>query len=97
MRTFTRISMAIGTTLVLWCLAHVITVIFSCRPIAFAWDKTIQGGKCINQNNFSYGTSAANFLTDIAVLILPIPWLVKLQMQPGKKVAVAGIFLLGSL
>ena len=81
----------------LWCLAHIITVIFSCQPIPYFWDRTIKGGKCINENNFSYGTSAANILTDIAVLVLPIPWLWRLQMKTEKKVAIAGIFLLGSL
>ena len=48
-------------------------------------------------NNFSYGISAANILTDVIVLVLPIPWLYGLQMKTSKKVAIGGIFLLGSL
>ena len=42
-------------------------------------------------------TSPPDIITNFAILILPIPSLIKLQMHWAKKLAVVGIFLLGSL
>ena len=80
-----------------WCIALILAVIFSCSPIGYFWDKSIKGGHCINENNLSYGITAANIVTDITVLVLPIPWLIHLQMKTSRKVALVGIFILGSL
>ena len=41
--------------------------------------------------------AAGSIVTEIAVLILLVPWLLNLQMARGRKFAVAGIFELGSL
>ena len=97
MRRFTNWLIGIGVFMILWWAAHFFTVIFTCRPIEFNWNKRIQGGKCLNAIDFSYGISAINIVTDIVVLVLPIPWLLKLQLDLKKKLAVTGIFLLGSL
>ena len=80
-----------------WCIALIFSVIFGCKPVGYFWDKTIQGGHCINENVLSYGITAANIATDIIVLVLPIPWLWNLQMRTSKKLALSGIFVLGSL
>ena len=71
--------------------------IFSCRPIRFFWDRTIPGGKCIAQVPFFRITSVINILDDIAILILPMFVLSKLQMGKSKKIGLVGLFLLGGL
>ena len=71
---------------------------FTCIPLAYYWDRSIPGGHCINQNNVAYyGTSPPDILTNFAILLLPIPYLWNLQMQRAKKIAITGIFILGSL
>ena len=80
-----------------WWLSLVLATLLQCRPLAYFWDKTIDNGYCINENSFAYGITAANVITDIVVLVLPIPWLWRLQLAPRKKLAVIGIFVLGSL
>ena len=83
--------------MIAWFISLVFAVIFSCHPVAFFWDKTIKGGTCIDENDLAYGITATNIVTDIVVLVLPIPWLWNLQMVSARKVAIVGIFLLGSL
>ncbi|KAK3170138.1 hypothetical protein OEA41_009524 [Lepraria neglecta] len=95
-RKFTIISIITGIVMVGWCIALIFSVIFGCKPVGYFWDKTIQGGHCINENVLSYGITAANIATDIIVLVLPIPWLWNLQMRTSKKLALSGIFVLGS-
>ena len=86
-----------GVATLAWCVALVFSIIFSCKPISFFWDKNIPGGRCLNENSLSYGITAANIATDIAVLVLPLPWLWHLQMNLNRKLALSGIFLLGCL
>jgi len=95
-RTFTVISIITGIVMIGWCIALIFAVAFSCSPIGYFWDKSIKGGHCINENNLSYGITAANIVTDITVLVLPIPWLIHLQMKTSRKLAIGGIFILGS-
>ena len=94
---FTKWLIVVGVFQIMWFVADFITVFLTCRPIAYNWNKRIQGGQCINSITFSYAISAINVFTDFIVLLMPIPWLLKLQLDTRKKLAVTGIFLLGSL
>ncbi|KAJ5586843.1 uncharacterized protein N7459_002608 [Penicillium hispanicum] len=71
--------------------------VFQCSPVAFTWDKTIPGGSCFNQEAFYRYVSPPNILTDVLLLIMPMPFVWKLHTQVGHKVALTGVFLLGSL
>ncbi|KAI4160884.1 MAG: hypothetical protein LQ342_005310 [Letrouitia transgressa] len=93
-RTFTRLSSAIGILQILWLIALILGVFLQCRPLAYFWNRGLEG-KCINENSFSYGMSAANVVTDLLVLGLPVPWLWGLQLGRGKRVGLVGVFALG--
>ena len=43
------------------------------------------------------GTVTANFMMDFAVLILPMLYIKKLQVERSKKLIVAGMFTFGGL
>ncbi|KFY53304.1 hypothetical protein V496_07731 [Pseudogymnoascus sp. VKM F-4515 (FW-2607)] len=71
------------------------TTIFQCAPIKYSWDKSVPGS-CINIKAFWYGQSGWNTLMDVVVLILPIPVIVKLQMNRRAKIGLMAVFLLGA-
>ncbi|KFY32704.1 hypothetical protein V495_08825 [Pseudogymnoascus sp. VKM F-4514 (FW-929)] len=71
------------------------TTIFQCTPVKYSWDKTVPGS-CINIKAFWYGQSGWNTLMDVIVLILPIPVIVKLQMNRRAKLGLLAVFLLGA-
>jgi hypothetical protein len=51
----------------------------------------------VNDNKFFYGNAIPNIVTDIAMLMLPVPYIYTLQLRSGQKLALAGIFLVGLL
>ncbi|ETR97642.1 hypothetical protein M419DRAFT_12444 [Trichoderma reesei RUT C-30] len=71
------------------------TTIFQCTPVRYSWDKTIPG-TCINIKAFWYGQSGWNTLMDVVVLVLPIPVILKLQMNRRAKISILAVFVLGA-
>lgn len=68
-----------------------------CRPFAYNWDRSISGGTCVNENAFYRWGSLPNIITDIAMLILPIPIVWKLHTSRNVKVGLTVAFLTGSV
>lgn len=86
-RRFTIASSIIGIVVLAWFISYMAFQFFGCRPLAYQWDKTIPGGHCIDfRHEAYYGTSPPDIATNIAILVLPIPYLWKLQMAAAKKV-----------
>ncbi|CAG7938544.1 unnamed protein product [Penicillium nalgiovense] len=76
-------------------LASVLANIFSCTPVAKSWDATITTGHCMNRPAFYFANAGLGIFTDFATVVVPIPWLHRLQMPFGQKVAVAVILAMG--
>lgn len=68
-----------------------------CRPVKYAWDKTIPNGRCLNSNTVYVSLAACNIVTDLVVLVLPMRWLAGLQLDLSKRLAVIATFILGGL
>ena len=77
--------------------AMIITSCFSCWPVAFYWDKSVEGGHCVNMLAFWFCFSAFNILTDLAVWLLPMPVLKRLQLPKKQKISLIAVFALGGL
>lgn len=71
--------------------------LFQCTPVAFVWDSTIPGGKCMNTKAFFIGSAVLNIVSDFAVLLLPIPMVMGLKINTRKKIALISLFSLGGL
>lgn len=74
-----------------------LVVIFQCNPIAFNWDKTIEGGHCVQQGTFYLATAALTIFTDVLNLALPFWVFLDLKMPLRVKVALLFVFLLGAM
>ncbi|WAO89006.1 CFEM domain-containing protein [Fusarium falciforme] len=70
-------------------------VIFQCTPIASVWNRNIEA-KCLNLTAIGYAGAVFSIVEDIAILILPIPELLKLQLGGRKKAALLFMFSIGS-
>ena len=71
--------------------------IFLCTPVPFFWDKSITGGKCLNQYAVWFTNGGMNIAQDFAILVLPMPLLRNLQIPKGQKRALVAIFALGGV
>lgn len=68
---------------------------FYCRPIRMIWNVTVQG-QCINDYAQDIATGAFNIFSDIAILILPLPMVWRLQIDLARRLGLVAIFLLGA-
>ncbi|CAG7954713.1 unnamed protein product [Penicillium salamii] len=84
-------------TVITLCLAVLLVDIFQCTPVAYVYDMSIPGGKCIDQGAFYVSTAALNLTTDIMVLSIPIIITARLQMPMRRKIAVCVILCLGAV
>ena len=72
-------------------------IVFQCIPIEFNWNKTIKGGRCVDQRVLFTSTSAFTILTDILVLALPAWIFMDLKIPRKTKIALLFVFLLGGM
>lgn len=78
-------------------MSQVVPTIFQCSPIAYSWNKTIVGGHCINVHVMWIVQDILFLVLDIYVVILPLPMIWNLRITRPEKIAISGMFLLGSL
>ncbi|MCJ1389690.1 hypothetical protein MMC18_002547 [Xylographa bjoerkii] len=70
---------------------------FQCSPIAYQWDKTIEGGTCFNIEAAFKASGAPNIATDAVILVLPIPTVWRLKASWIRKAGLMFIFLMGGI
>ncbi|KAH6701291.1 hypothetical protein BKA61DRAFT_204051 [Leptodontidium sp. MPI-SDFR-AT-0119] len=95
--TFRIMVYMVMVTTVMYSLLGSFQFLFNCRPIAKNWDITITYGSCIEMSKIFAVHGGLNIATDIAMLILPVIMVRKLQLPRREKVALAGLFMTGTL
>ncbi|KAI9811260.1 MAG: hypothetical protein M1832_000939 [Thelocarpon impressellum] len=91
---FRRVVIAYVIALILVGGASNLVAIFPCTPIRAFWIRDIQR-RCINVYRWAMTEAALTILTDILLLIMPMPLVWKLRISLRQKFAVSGIFILG--
>lgn len=79
------------------CVGIVVSLLAACTPFARNVDVTVRKGECINKASLYIATGVLNIITDIMVLILPIPMVVGLQMVRSRKIMLILLFSVGSM
>lgn len=98
-RLFNRYSLAMCVVIVLWSLSFFFGFAFQCgTDIAHWWTSaaTIKA-YCDNTNAVNLGFVISDVITDVMILIIPIPIIWRLQMSTKHKIGLTGVFLLGLL
>ncbi|KAK3337576.1 hypothetical protein B0T19DRAFT_455435 [Cercophora scortea] len=68
--------------------------VFNCTPRAHAWDPSVPG-TCSKTGVLPWFSGASSSLTDIIVLLIPVPILWRMNMAFNKKVRVMAVFGIG--
>lgn len=71
--------------------------IFHCVPVQGFWDISIKATCNIDDSRFFFGTVLAHLIIDVAILILPVMQIRKLQLPVFKKAAIIAMFMFGIL
>ncbi|KAF1979374.1 hypothetical protein BU23DRAFT_563564 [Bimuria novae-zelandiae CBS 107.79] len=74
------------------------SLLFACKPIAASWDPLLlPTAECLNRGSIYITQAVIGIVTDVLLLALPIPTLLKLQINTRKKIGPMGIFATGSI
>ncbi|KAF4851790.1 Satratoxin biosynthesis SC1 cluster protein 4 [Colletotrichum siamense] len=84
-----------GSLTSLWTFACVIAASIQCLPLNTLWEPW-KPGTCINLFLTQLCIAVPSIIVDIAILYLPIPHVLKLQMNRAQRILVLFTFLLGS-
>ena len=68
-----------------------------CSPQRKIWQPWLTYGHCFSFNIWNLASGLFNAISDIVILILPMPCLWRLQMPLKKKLIITGVFATGSL
>ncbi|EMR66673.1 putative integral membrane protein [Eutypa lata UCREL1] len=93
---FKKAAIIIGTFIIAWVICITFLFIFICVPVQKVWDTALPG-KCINQVGTWIANAASTILSDLAILILPLPRIWQLQLRKADKIALSFAFGLGFL
>lgn len=88
---------AVGCIVIMWTIGSAITVVVACDPIAGSWDiNKAATAKCIDKKSFYMGASIPNVITDVVLVVMPIPYVWKLHAPIIQRIVLAAIFALGA-
>jgi len=79
---------------ILQSIAFILSIIFLCTPVAFAYNKQLEG-TCGNPLPLILTGAITSVVEDVGIIILPLPSILKLSLRPEKKVGVVIILCIG--
>ncbi|KAI6767569.1 hypothetical protein HG530_005578 [Fusarium avenaceum] len=68
--------------------------IVNCYPIRTYWDPTVRNAHCLNQRKIFFSDLALSIVTDLIILLVPIPLTWRLTLSVGKRIKI--VLLLGA-
>ncbi|MCJ1230808.1 hypothetical protein MMC12_007482 [Toensbergia leucococca] len=97
----TRLYRIITYVLMAWvtlsCLAFVIAATVGCTPVSYLWNKSIPGGHCVNTFTIGQMANIPSIVSDVIMLILPMPMVWGLRISSVRKFGLTLVFLTGSV
>lgn len=92
------ISYVVAAVTIIACIVNVILSMWPCDPYSFKWDRTIKGGYCRIDGQLQLRVGGLpTIFTDLVMLILPLPVILRLNTSTRIKWGLATTFLMGSL
>ncbi|KIV98807.1 uncharacterized protein PV09_09457 [Verruconis gallopava] len=91
---FKRMAYVIGSFVVIWGITITFVFIFICTPVQKIWYPEIPG-HCVYQVGTWIANATSTIISDVAILVLPIREVWKLQLRKFEKIAVSITFSLG--
>jgi hypothetical protein len=97
-KTFTRILWAVGAFILAYTITSSMVNLLQCVPIEANWNpKAAATAKCVKFGSELIALSTINAVTDLVLLVLPMPLLWRLHVNLKRKIQLMGMFALGAL
>ncbi|KAI3547780.1 integral membrane protein [Colletotrichum abscissum] len=94
--TFRRIAQGLQVILLLHGTLFIVPFATQCVPVQSIWDRTITDRRCLNLQAVGYSSGGLAMAEDIAILLLPIPYVWRLKISLRRRLAVIALFSIGS-
>ncbi|KAJ4145392.1 hypothetical protein LMH87_004244 [Akanthomyces muscarius] len=95
MPMYRKVIIAIMVIITTAHIAFLCGFLFLCTPISKQWDPSITWGHCAAGLPFYLSFSALTIVFDATVMIVPLPVLIKAQIQTPRKLILLALFVLG--
>jgi hypothetical protein len=97
--SFRKVNDIFIVLIMCWCCSLVFPYVFACNPVSAQWELFLWElpTKCIEMTSLYNYISVSDTVTDLAILVLPIPMVLKLQLPLKEKLALGGVFFMGAL
>lgn len=97
-RKFHTVVKTLVAAFALYAVIYAMISIFGCRPISASWDLALaEEGQCVDKPGFFLAASIANIVMDLAILLIPIPIVIPLQIPRRQKISLLLLFATGGL
>jgi len=98
-RAFRIICQTIAAATIVYTIVFLFLTLFQCTPVAYIWEgwQKASKGECRDPAVTAYVSAAINIALDFSILLLPVPWLVKLHVSLKRKLNVLLMFSIGVL
>ncbi|KAI4934946.1 hypothetical protein J4E85_002808 [Alternaria conjuncta] len=94
MKRFRQACLVLGAISVGWTISYVFVCIFQCTPVPRVYNRKLEG-TCINFIWHRWSNAVLNILTDLAIFLLPMPIILKLNMSIGSRIGLVALFSIG--
>ena len=91
-KTFKRLAWCVIAVCIAWGIMTIIIGFAICQPLTYTWAPAGDQGHCGNIPAAWTSVGVLDVVFDLCLLILPMPWLYRLNMPWYRKLAIGAIF-----
>ena len=78
-------------------IATTVAALLICVILRYLWDRSISGGHCANIDAYNRWGNLFSILSDVAMLLLPLPTIWTLRISRNLKIGLTIVFGMGGL
>lgn len=95
-KTFRRVIYGMGTLVLLCLVSTFFSFLLQCLPIRSFWQHQV-AHHCFVQNPFYLAAASLSLVSDVFILVMPMPMVWALNISRQRKMGLSLVFLLGGL
>ena len=92
-----KVLYLLATFIIVHSTATAVAALLACKPISATWDASVVGAQCINRGALLQWGGFPNIVSDLAILVAPIPVVCRLQMSIRLKIGLILTLLSGGM
>ncbi|KAL2846387.1 hypothetical protein BJY01DRAFT_247291 [Aspergillus pseudoustus] len=95
---FRHVNWAMIVLVACWAISFLVATITACRPLHAYWDLELRAtAKCTDDPARTLAFTVSNLITDVIVLVVPVPTFWRLKLPIRERLALTGLMSLGLL